>query len=128
MAKKKRWLIIMLLGSSFAFAESTSTIIVGPSATVNIDSNGNSVSASAGALILKSGDAENTDIEVKTIADGNVKASAILINDGEDTHIDVFTEIVNDDEIKVVVIEGGEKNFKIHLTNQTTTITIQKTD
>ncbi len=128
MAKKKLWLIIMLLGSSFAFAESTSTIIVGPSATVNIDSNGNSVSASAGALILKSGDAENTDIEVKTIADGNVKASAILINDGEDTHIDVFTEIVNDDEIKVVVVEGGEKNIKIHSTNQTTTITIPKTD
>ena len=128
---KKRWLITMLLSSGFAFAESTTTIIVSPSAIVNIGSNGNSVSASTGAVIIKSsGNAENTQITVQTTIDGHVKASALLINDKEGTHIDVSTDVVNEDEMKgsTVVIEGGEKNLKIPSTNQTTTITIQKTD
>ena len=132
MDKKMVWLITMLLSSSPAFAEGTTTVTVGPSATVNIDSNGHSVSASAGTVIIKQGGKGTTHIKVKTTNDGHTKTSvkAIVIN-GEEGDINVETQVINEDDISVsnVVIEGEEQNVKIHSTdNNTTTIIIRETD
>jgi hypothetical protein len=128
MDKKMVWLITMLLSFSPAFAEGTSTITVGPSATVNIDSNGNSVSASAGMVIIKQGGKGTTHIKVKTTNDGHTKTSvkAIIIN-GEEGDINVETQVINKDDLSVsnVVIEGDEQNVQIHSTDNTTTIIIR---
>lgn len=128
------WLITTLLSSSPAFAEGSTTVTVGPSATVNVDSNGNSVSASAGTVIIKQGGKGTTHIKVKTTNDGNtktsVKASVIVIN-GEEGDINVETQVINEDDISVsnVVIKGDEQNVQIHSTdNNTTTIIIRETD
>jgi riboflavin biosynthesis pyrimidine reductase len=127
MAPKNLWLITMLLlSSNCAVAQSTTTIVVGPSATVRIDdSNGNSVSASTGTLIISS---DNTDkTEIKTEMDGKIKASVRVISDGEH-NIHLSTEVSNETNHSNIVIEGSPKNIQIHSTDQTTTITIQKND
>jgi spore coat protein U-like protein len=125
MAPKNLWLITtLLLSSNCAIAQSTTTIIVGPSATVRIDdSNGNSVSASAGTLIINSDNAENTQVEI----DGKIKASVRVIND-DDLNIHLSTEVSNETNRSNIVIEGNPKNIQIHSTDQSTTITIPKND
>ncbi len=97
MYKKHLLLVVLIASANAVVAETTTIISIGPSATVQIESNGRSVSATAAASrIIIEGD-EGAEINVEIINEGDVSVSAIVGDDSFDDD-DFFDDDFFDDE------------------------------
>jgi hypothetical protein len=75
---------------------------VGNSATVHVDSNGNSVTSSASSVKISPGVGENITIQNH----GNVSASAIIINDPKDKDLPKVDSLDDDANLPIIKDKG----------------------
>jgi len=108
---KKHLLLFMLIAiANTVVAETTTVISIGPSARVQIESNGRSVSATAAASqIIIEGD-EGAEVDVEIINEGDVSVSAIVISDDSEDE-DFEIEDIDDEDVSISIEFDDDDDF-----------------